>query len=319
MCIRDRTYNWKMEKDKKLLHKGKPVMGFRVPTRGTARNAPDIMGLAPNGDFYIPTPPVPEAVEELKKAGILNPDVLLRVYSREGKLKCLQALPGFGLSCGVRIGRRGEVYIAMELQPKGQAAPEGIAAGFKWDPATWGTLVKFNSVYDKYPIGTMNEDKANPTHRKSVRGPMVRLENAAWDYPGVSPLPQGGGMACCRCWKSVFDLDGFERSFVPASQTCTVNVLDANGNIVLRIGGYGNPDSRGKDSAVPDPKTGEYRPRRPDDPPDLKSPLAEPDVAFAEPRFVAVTDEAVYVHDGGNERIVRAKLGYRAEETLALP
>jgi hypothetical protein len=277
------------------------------------------MGMAPNGDFYVPTPPMPEAVEELKKAGISNPDVLLRVYSQEGKLKSLQALPGFGLSCGVRIGKRGEAYAAMELQPAGQAAPEGIGPGIKWDPATWGTLVKFNSVYDKYPIGSMNEDKAKPSHTRSLRKYPVRLEGAAWGYAGVSPLAEGGGTACCRCWKSVFDLDRFERSFVPASQTCTVNVLDANGNIVVRLGGYGNPDSRGKDSPVPDPKTGEYRPRRADDPPDLKSPLAVPEIACAEPAFVAVTDEAMYVHDRGNERIVRAALRYQAEETVPLP
>ncbi|MCX8108598.1 MAG: hypothetical protein N3G20_07325, partial [Verrucomicrobiae bacterium] len=64
---------------------------------------------------------------------------------------------------------------------------------------------------------------------------------------------------------------------------------------------------------------GEYRPRRPDDPMGLKSPLAEPEIAFCEPAFVAVTDEAVYVHDRGNERIVRAVLRYRVEETLPLP
>jgi hypothetical protein len=114
-------------------------------------------------------------------------------------------------------------------------------------------------------------------------------------------------------------MDRFERCFVPALHTCTVNVLDANGNIVVRIGGYGNADSRGKDSPVPDPKTGELRPRRPDDPPGLKGPLAEPDIAFAHPNFTAVTDEALYVNDKGNYRIVRAVLTYHAEKTVPVP
>ena len=61
------------------------------------------------------------------------------------------------------------------------------------------------------------------------------------------------------------------------------------------------------------------RPRRPDDPKDLKSPLARPDVAFAHPNFTAVTDEALYVNDRANYRIVRARLGYAAEETRPLP
>ena len=56
-----------------------------------------------------------------------------------------------------------------------------------------------------------------------------------------------------------------------------------------------------------------------DDPKDLKSPLADPELGFLDPSFVAVTDEALYVHDSGNERIVRAKLDYHAEETVNLP
>jgi len=70
---------------------------------------------------------------------------------------------------------------------------------------------------------------------------------------------------------------------------------------------------------VPDPKTGEYRPHRPDDPKDLTSPLAEPEISFLEPAVTAVTREALYVHDRGNERIVRAVLDYHAVETVPLP
>jgi len=143
----------------------------------------------------------------------------------------------------------------------------------------------------------------------------VRIENALWDYPGYG-LFKGNG---CMCPKSNLSMDGFERCFVPALHTCTVNVLDANGNIVVRIGGYGNADSRGADSSVPDPKTGQLRPRRPDDPAELKSPLAEPDIGFAHPNFTAVTDEALFVNDRANYRIVRAALGYAREETVALP
>jgi hypothetical protein len=135
-----------------------------------------------------------------------------------------------------------------------------------------------------------------------------------WDYPGVCPLLQQG----CMCTKSWFDLDRFERLFVPAAHTCSVNVLDANGNVIMRIGAYGNVDCRGKDSPVQDPETGQLRPRRPEDPPDLKSPLARPELAFIEPDFVAVTDEALYVLDRGNDRIVRIVLGYGVEETVAV-
>jgi hypothetical protein len=134
-------------------------------------------------------------------------------------------------------------------------------------------------------------------------------------FPGASPVHQSG----CTCHRSTISLDGFERVFVPAAQTCSVNVLDANGNIVMRIGAYGNADCRGEHSPVPDPETGELRPRREGDPDDLKSPLAEPDIAFVEPSYTAVTDEALYVLDRSNARIVRAALEYDTEETLAIP
>jgi hypothetical protein len=198
-----------------------------------------------------------------------------------------------------------------------------MAKGTKWNSRIWGTLVKFDSRYGKFPVGKVagSWDAPKPakvTHVYSRNG-KVGFENMAWDYPGISPQPLGGGKAGCTCWRSVFDLDKFDRSFVPSSQTCTVTVLDSNGNIILRIGGYGNADSRGKDSPIIDPESGEFRPRRESDPKDLLSPLAKPEIAFLEPSMTAVTDEVLYVIDRGNERIVRITLGQHAEETVPLP
>jgi hypothetical protein len=272
--------------------------------------------------------------EELKQAGFEPPTEkstmyqgaprgsLLRVYSSDGKLKSVNALPGLGPSNGIRIGRSGAVYIVLACQPIGQQAPEGLAPGVQWDKYIWGTLVKFDSSFDKFPIGKLvgrwkGEQPEDATHVYSRTGP-TRIENMLWDYAGVSPQPMGGGMACCTCWRSCFDLDGFERSFVPAAHTCTVNVLDANGNIIVRLGGYGNADSRGRDSPVPDPKMGVYRPRRPGDPKDLRSPLTKPELGLLDPAITAVTDEALYIHDRGNERIVRAVLTYHAAETASV-
>jgi hypothetical protein len=65
--------------------------------------------------------------------------------------------------------------------------------------------------------------------------------------------------------------------------------------MVLRAGGYGNVDSRGKDSPVP-----------------------EPDAGFILPLYLGVTDEALYVCDSGNFRLVRLKVDYQSQETAAL-
>jgi len=322
-------------KRKRVSFRGQPVLGVYAPAAGGGRTWQDPFGVAPNGDAYIPAGIVQEHIAAMEKAGLPRPAkpfgtnfCVLQVYSSEGKLKCVSALPGLGLSSGVRVGRGGAVYIVLACQPAGQKLPEGLAPGGTFVASEWGTLVKFNSTLDKFPVGSIigrwgatKPDK--PTHHygncggsfNTGRGTPVVIENLLWDYGGVCPVTLSG----CTCMNSLFDLDRFERCFVPAAQTSTVNVLDANGNIVVRLGAYGNADSRGKDSPVLDPQTGLLRPRRPDDPPDLKSPLAEPDLAFAFPKFVAVTDEALYVHDEENERIVRAVLGYHAEETAPLP
>jgi hypothetical protein len=328
------------------LEKGKDPVNCVVSWHNAiGRNFPDAMGVAPNGDLYIPFGMRPEHEGELRKAGFEPPPNkgewtmyrygtpnagLLYVYGPDGTLKSMNALPGLGLANGIRVGRHGEVYMVLACQPVGQKAPEGLAPGVLWDPMIWGTLVKFDSRYDKFPVGSIAgrwgaSKPDQPTHlyaRTSGNGygaASTRINNLLWDYAGVSPQPMGGGSAGCTCWRSQFDLDGFERVFVPASQTCTVNILDANGNLILRLGGYGNADSMGRESPVRDPKTGAFRPRRPDDPKDLKSPLAEPEIAFLEPATIAVTPAALYVLDRGNERIVRVGLAYGAEETTGLP
>jgi hypothetical protein len=71
---------------------------------------------------------------------------------------------------------------------------------------------------------------------------------------------------------------------------------------------------------VIDPKTGLLRPKRADDPADLKPPkeLGER-IGFRWVSYVDVTDEALYTFDYNASRIVRCTLGYAAEETAPLP
>jgi hypothetical protein len=64
----------------------------------------------------------------------------------------------------------------------------------------------------------------------------------------------------------------------------------------MAFGSYGNQDSAGPGSAVP-----------------------KPEIAFAWPSNVGVSDEAVYVGDPVSQRITRVKLSYAAEESCAAP
>jgi hypothetical protein len=226
----------------------------------------------------------------------------------------------------VRVARTGNVYIALAGSREGVKVPDGIVPGQPCD-FKWGMLIRFDSAFDKFPAGHIygtykgGWDIPLPT---GTTGPVYAswgkkvLAPVRWDYAGVAPLHPATGD--CVCYNSRFDLDGFDRAWVPMSINFSVNALDANGNVILRVGSYGNPDSRGKDSPVVDPKTGLLRPRRAGDPTDLKAPreLSE-QIGFRAPRFVAASDEALYVNDTFNQRIARCTLGYAAEEAVPLP
>jgi hypothetical protein len=315
--------------------RGAPITGVQALAHGGARTFQDIFCVAPNGDLYVPSGVLKWHIDMMEKANMPRPAkedgmnfIALQVLSADGRLKCVSALPGLGHNAGLRVGRTGAVYVVLQCHPDGQKVPDGIAPDGKYSPNMWGTLVKFNSRFDQFPVGTINghwdgKKPEKPTHwhgrpggsfKGTGSGQPVAIENMLWQYGG--PLIN---QTACTCGLGYFDLDGFERLFVPSVPTCTLNVLDANGNLVMRVGGRGNADSLGKDSPVPDPKTGLLRPRRADDPADLRSPLADPEIGFMAPRYAAVTDEAVYVHDQENERIVRVGIGYHAEETTALP
>ena len=117
---------------------------------------------------------------------------------------------------------------------------------------------------------------------------------------------------------SRFELDRYARLWLPAQHLGSVVVLDSQGNRILRVGRYGNADSRGADSPVVDARTGLLRPRRADDPKDMKSPLAD-DIAFCWVKAVAANDQALFAQDYGAGRVLKVALSYAAEETVPVP
>ncbi|HOX05525.1 MAG TPA: hypothetical protein PK280_03905 [Planctomycetota bacterium] len=160
---------------------------------------------------------------------------------------------------------------------------------------------------------TMKREKL-AAHRQ---GP-VELQGARWWKPGFSPV-LAGAIGQCQCTGSDFDVDDFGRVFAPDTGRFRVGVLDTNGNEIISIGGYGNQDNCGPDSHVMDPAGKFLRPRKADDPKDLVSPFAKPEIAFGWIVGVAVTDKHAYVDDVMNKRILRVKLDYAAVEAVAAP
>jgi hypothetical protein len=82
-------------------------------------------------------------------------------------------------------------------------------------------------------------------------------------------------------------VDEFGRAVIPESFRFSVAMLDANGNLVLRFGEYGNADQKGTGSSRPDPA-----------------------IPLANPMYVQKVGDHVYISDVGSQRVVRADLYY---------
>ena len=122
----------------------------------------------------------------------------------------------------------------------------------------------------------------------------MKRENTAYEKYTILA---GLGIVCA-CWNTRFVLDYFKRSYVPEMDRYRVAVLDANGNLILRMGQYGNVDSAGPKSKVP---------------------VGGDGVAlFHAPYLATHTDRRLFIADPGNQRILSVRLGYHAQERIAL-
>jgi hypothetical protein len=254
---------------------------------------------------------------------------------------------------GPKFDAAGNIYVAEFVRPKGWYYPpevkayldakgitklEGKAAGFT---ALYGSILKFSPkggmvhwAKGPGPGGTSTggeawlgpdafegQPKLDPGLKTTdveffswgqIR-PM-KVTGAEWVHPGIGNV----GMFRCNCENVTFEVDEFGRTFYPDMCGFRVGVIDTAGNAITKIGGYGNPENCGPDSPVIDPKTGQPRPRRADDPKDLKSPFAEPEIAVAWPAGVGATDKHLYIGDASNRRLLRCKLVYAAEESCGI-
>ena len=120
------------------------------------------------------------------------------------------------------------------------------------------------------------------------------LAGAKWEYHGFgisANRTENWGDPGCSCMSSRFGIDEYDRLFVPDVFRFSLGVVDSAGREITRIGAYGNVDSAGPKSAIP-----------------------EPAIAFAAPNAVAAGGGKVYVADRKSRRIAVINLTYAAEE-----
>jgi hypothetical protein len=128
----------------------------------------------------------------------------------------------------------------------------------------------------------------------------VKVTGALWRHAGMGIIPTAMASAnwgdpACGCLNSRLAADEYGRVFVPDVFRFSVEVLDTGGNLLARVGRYGNADSAGPASRLP-----------------------EPEIAFAWPAFVSVAGGKLFVSDSVNRRVTVVRFEPAATETCEI-
>src|SRR5690606_37592735 len=143
---------------------------------------------------------------------------------------------------GVEVDRDHNVYV--------MAAANRLHDGQPYWNEMAGTVTKFKAGQGRVVSATLGDvplaadvrPKGPPDIERGMGG-ACWAEGAEWFYGGVGfGGCNGGPGGGCHCWNSKFCLDYFARSFAPEADHYGVAVLDTNGNLILRVGRYGNVD-----------------------------------------------------------------------------
>ena len=239
----------------------------------------------------------------------------IHIFDKHGKVLIEDAVPGVSMAAGLGIDARDNLYM-LSWAPR-------VYNGKPYFNKISGTLLRVQPRKSKWLAQGASAIPLTERHRPdrspdlcgyTMRG-NVWVEGADWFFGGVGncsfKIHSG-----CICWQhSRFALDYFARSFAPETDQFSVAVLDGSGNLILRIGQYGNEDDGMPAEGVPLGQTG----NRPMLAPPHPRALGGDEVALMQPSYVATdTDQYLYIADMGNSRVVQVRLDYHAEEKVAL-
>jgi hypothetical protein len=225
----------------------------------------------------------------------------IHVWNKHGQVVHQDAIPGLGYVDGVEIDRDNNLYVMASARrmSKGNVFYNRVSSALMKFVPNKGKLL---SARKDVPLALNKESqpKEEPALHDSGN---IWVKGAEWYYGGVGFA--GKPNAGCRCWHSRFELDAYARSFAPEVDRYSVAVLDSNGNLILRVGKYGNFDD-----GVPLIAAGSSS--RPNS-------IGGDEVGLFYAAYVAVhSDKRLFIADFGNSRILSVKLGYHATETVAL-
>lgn len=223
--------------------------------------------VAANGDIYI---------LEMSFYG----DGKVNVYAPDGKLKqegVITHVPN-GAS-GIAVDRQGNIFVGPNIKPTAQPYPPDFQPilpphGWVWwrkpQPEPWNRtyynayLYHWGMIFKFPPAGggfyrdfkEVGSSGAPPmqippeakVYSVGYLNGKVGVVGALWGFHGYGPIAATNlnwGDPSCVCLGARMCVDDFGRVYVPDPFRFAINVLDANGNLIGRIGRYGNADDPG--------------------------------------------------------------------------
>lgn len=227
----------------------------------------------------------------------------IHIWDKYGKSIREDVVPGMGHLNGIGLDQDDNIYLL--------AASRRIFNGKQIDPALGydpsGTVIKLlagkNKTYsNSSAVPVPLPVAAQPKKSIDIAGMTTGwVEGAEWFYGGIGFSTP----SACICWNSRFCKDYFNRSIAPESLNCTVAMIDSSGNLILRVGKYGNID--------------DGKPLVTDGGPKEAKSIGGDEVSLFYACYVGShTDKRLFIADAGNARILSVKLGYNTEEKIAV-
>jgi hypothetical protein len=275
-----RLYRWEGAKLARYTREGRPDPflalgthlldsgGWTDPRRGTPHNRQGF-AVDRHGNVYLMVLP-----------GLDTPHrAHVHKYGPDGNLSRELLLEEVGCPAGITVDPQGNLYVV--------AAPVQLTRGATFlDGAAIRPGGPYNGALYQFP----------PSGGKGVRVATLERDVAAeghnWTLPGVSPRVNFH----CSCPEMTLTgsmVDSHGRLFVPDVYTFAVKVVDRAGNLIRRVGGYGNADEG----------------------------LAGNAPRFLMPIATAVSGDKLWVLDMRNNRLVQCRLDYGSveETTVTVP
>ncbi|MBL8029479.1 MAG: T9SS type A sorting domain-containing protein [Fibrobacteres bacterium] len=190
--------------------------------------------------------------------------------------RVLTGMTDGSFGCSPRYDLAGNLYVAIaHLPPPNYVFPSVFKADVNYQT---GAVIKI-------PAGTPAPCTLNAAKQFSS------ANVSTYSLP-ISPFVRVGS---CVCRSPRFEVDPYGRLFLPDAYHNRVRIIDNAGGLINEFGHYGNNDSWGANSPVP-----------------------EVDIPLAFPLAVAASNDYIYVNDMVNNRLVRVQMNYELDNIPGL-